>query len=48
MSLTDWIVLGLTIFSIVLYGIWKSGNNKNIDQFLMGSRSLPWYHVAYR
>lgn len=46
MSLTDWIVLGLTIFSIVLYGIWKSGNNKNIDQFLMGSRSLPWYHVG--
>jgi SSS family transporter len=46
MSLTDWIVLGFTIFSIVLYGIWKSGNNKNIDQFLMGSRSLPWYHVG--
>ncbi|WPU98301.1 sodium:solute symporter [Mucilaginibacter sp. cycad4] len=46
MSLTDWIVLGLTLFSIVLYGIWKSGNNKNIDQFLMGSRSLPWYHVG--
>ncbi|MFC0516716.1 sodium:solute symporter [Mucilaginibacter angelicae] len=46
MSLTDWIVLGLTIFSIVLYGIWKSGSNKNIDQFLMGSRSLPWYHVG--
>ena len=47
MSLTDWIVLGLTIFSIVLYGIWKSGNNKNIDQFLMGNRSLPWYHVGF-
>lgn len=46
MSLIDWIVLGLTIFSIVLYGIWKSGSNKNIDQFLMGSRSLPWYHVG--
>jgi SSS family transporter len=46
MSLIDWIVLGLTIFSIVLYGIWKSGGNKNIDQFLMGSRSLPWYHVG--
>lgn len=46
MSFIDWIVLGLTIFSIVLYGIWKSGNNKNIDQFLMGSRSLPWYHVG--
>src|SRR3954469_14590568 len=47
MSLIDWIVLGSTIFSIVLYGIWKSGSNKNIDQFLMGSRSLPWYHVGF-
>lgn len=46
MSLTDWIVLALTILSIVAYGIWKSGSNKNIDQFLVGNRSLPWYHVG--
>ncbi|WP_183565479.1 sodium:solute symporter [Mucilaginibacter sp. SP1R1] len=46
MSLIDWIVLGTTLFAIVLYGIWKSGSNKNIDQFLMGNRSLPWYHVG--
>ncbi len=46
MSLTDWIVLGVTLLSIVFYGIWKSGRNKNIDQFLMGGRSLPWYHVG--
>jgi Na+/proline symporter len=47
MSLPDWIVLGLTLFAIVLYGVWKSGSNKNIDQFLMGNRSLPWYHVGF-
>ncbi|WP_184544237.1 sodium:solute symporter [Mucilaginibacter sp. FT3.2] len=47
MSLPDWIVLALTLFSIVAYGIWKSGSNKNIDQFLMGNRSLPWYHVGF-
>src|SRR4051812_45818454 len=46
MSLIDWIVLGLTLFGIVGYGIYKSGSNKNIDQFLMGNRSLPWYHVG--
>ena len=46
MSLIDWIVLGVTLFSIVIYGVWKSGSNKNIDQYLMGSRSLPWYHVG--
>jgi Na+/proline symporter len=47
MSLPDWIVLALTLFAIVAYGIWKSGSNKNIDQFLMGNRSLPWYHVGF-
>ncbi|MEO6151468.1 MAG: sodium:solute symporter [Mucilaginibacter sp.] len=46
MSLTDWIVLAVTLLSIVAYGIWKSGSNKNIDQFLVGNRSLPWYHVG--
>ncbi|MFA6083327.1 sodium:solute symporter [Mucilaginibacter sp.] len=45
MSLTDWIVLVITLLAIVIYGVWKSGSNKNIDQYL-GSRSLPWYHVG--
>ncbi|MCC8425071.1 sodium:solute symporter [Mucilaginibacter sp. UR6-11] len=47
MSLTDWIVLGATILLIVVYGLWKSGANKNIDQFLMGGRSLSWYHIGF-
>jgi len=46
MSLTDWIVLAATLLAVVGYGVWKSGSNKNIDQFLMGSRSLPWYSVG--
>jgi SSS family transporter len=47
MSLTDWIVLGATILLIVVYGMWKSGTNKNIDQFLVGGRSLSWYHIGF-
>jgi SSS family transporter len=46
MSLPDWIVLGITLLAIVIYGVWKSGSNKNIDQYLTGNRSLPWYHVG--
>ena len=46
MSLIDWIVLVTTIFAIVAYGIWKSGRNQNIDQFLVGNRSMPWYTVG--
>jgi Na+/proline symporter len=46
MSITDWIVLAVTLLAIVLYGVWKSGSNKNIDQYLVGNRSLPWYHIG--
>jgi SSS family transporter len=46
MSLIDWIVLGVTLLAIVVYGVWKSGKNQNIDQFLMGGRSMPWYTVG--
>jgi Na+/proline symporter len=47
MSITDWIVLFATLLFIIIYGVWKSGSNKNIDQYLMGSRSLPWYAVGF-
>jgi SSS family transporter len=46
MSLPDWIVLGVTLLAIVIYGVWKSGKNQNIDQFLVGGRSMPWYTVG--
>jgi SSS family transporter len=46
MSLTDWIVLAVTLLAIIGYGVYKSGANKNIDQFLMGGRSMPWYMVG--
>ncbi|WP_294347994.1 sodium:solute symporter [uncultured Sphingobacterium sp.] len=46
MSTADWIVLFLTLFVIVVYGIYKSRGIKNIDGYLLGNRSLPWYHVG--
>lgn len=46
MSLIDWIVLVLTLLTIVVYGVWKSGATKNIDQYFVGGRSLPWYHIG--
>lgn len=46
MSLTDWIVLAVTLLGIVLYGVWKSGRSHNVDQYLTGGRTLRWYHVG--
>jgi SSS family transporter len=47
MSLTDWIVLGVTLFGIVIYGVYKSGQSHDTDQFLTGGRTLRWYQVGF-
>ena len=46
MSTTDWIVLFCTLLLIVAYGVYKSKGIRNIDGYLLGNKSLPWYHVA--
>src|SRR5690606_3448600 len=46
MSTTDWIVLFCTLLLIVAYGVYKSSGIRNIDGYLLGNKSLSWYHVA--
>jgi Na+/proline symporter len=46
MSTIDWFVMGITLLTIVLYGMWKSRGTKNISGFLLADRKLPWYHVG--
>ncbi len=46
MSNTDWIVLVVTLLSIVVYGIWKSRGSKNMSAYLLADKELPWYHVG--
>ncbi len=46
MSLIDWIILSITILTIVGYGVWKSKHTKNIEGYLLADRQLPWYHVG--
>ena len=46
MSNTDWIVLFCTLLLIVAYGVFKSKGIRNIDGYLLGNKSLPWYHVG--
>ena len=46
MSATDWTVLFCTLLLIVAYGVYKSKGIRNIDGYLLGNKSLPWYHVA--
>ncbi len=46
MSALDWIVLSGTLLFIVIYGIWKSRGNKNIEGYLLANKSMPWYMVG--
>ncbi|HRH65782.1 MAG TPA: sodium:solute symporter [Bacteroidia bacterium] len=46
MSSIDWIVLVGTLLFIVVYGVWKSRGEKNIDDFLLADRTMPWYVVG--
>ncbi|WP_207426278.1 sodium:solute symporter [Pedobacter sp. SYSU D00535] len=46
MSTIDWFVLVFTLLAIVLYGVYKSRGTKNIEGYLLGNQSLPWYHVC--
>ncbi len=46
MSGLDWIVLFTTLLTIVIYGVYKSRGTNNIDGFLLGNKSFPWYYVT--
>lgn len=46
MTSIDWILLIGTLLFIVVYGVYKNRNDKNIDGYLLGNQSLPWYHVG--
>jgi SSS family solute:Na+ symporter len=46
MSNIDWVVLVLTLFAIVAYGVYKSRGAQNIEGYLLGNQSSPWYTVC--
>ncbi|HEX7755628.1 MAG TPA: sodium:solute symporter [Niabella sp.] len=41
----DWIVLIVTLVSIILYGIYKSRTSRNLDGYFLSNRNLPWYLI---
>jgi SSS family solute:Na+ symporter len=46
MSGLDWFVLGFTLLLIVGYGVYKSRGSQNMEAYLLGSQSMPWYTVC--
>ncbi|SIN79200.1 sodium:solute symporter [Chitinophaga niabensis] len=45
MSFQDWIVLIFTLTAIILYGVWKSRGQRDMDSYFLGNRTMPWYIV---
>jgi len=46
MSNLDWAVLICTLLAIVVYGVYKSRGAQNIQGYLLGNQSMPWYSVC--
>jgi solute:Na+ symporter, SSS family len=42
MAQLDWIILVVTLFVIVVYGLYKSRTSRNLDGYFLNNRSMPW------
>ncbi|MFN4235101.1 MAG: sodium:solute symporter [Bacteroidia bacterium] len=47
MSWIDWLVLSSTLLAIIVYGIYRSRGQKNIEGYLLANQSMPWYSVLF-
>ncbi|GAB5418516.1 MAG: hypothetical protein Crog4KO_02730 [Crocinitomicaceae bacterium] len=46
MNWLDWVVLLLTLFTIVAYGSWKTRKNNNLEGYLRGNNSESWMTIG--
>jgi len=46
MSTIDWIVLFGTLIAIVVYGVWKSKDSKDMDSYLRGGSDVKWWAIG--
>ncbi|HEY3442905.1 MAG TPA: sodium:solute symporter [Paludibaculum sp.] len=46
MRTADWVVLFGTLIGAVLYGLWRGYGSKTTHQYLLASKTMPWYAMA--
>jgi Na+/proline symporter len=46
MSAIDWVVLFAALVAFVLYGVWRGRGERNLTDFLLAGRAMPWYMVG--
>ncbi|WP_298867461.1 sodium:solute symporter [uncultured Gimesia sp.] len=42
---TDLFILGLYLIGVVLFGSWVGGRQKNLSDYLLGGKTLPWWAI---
>ncbi|MBK7683278.1 MAG: sodium:solute symporter [Bacteroidetes bacterium] len=47
MSTIDWIVLCLTMVTIIVYGMVKSRGQTDLNSYFLNNRSMPWYMILF-
>ena len=46
MQQIDWIVLSVTLLSIVIYGVYKTKGSKNVEDYILGNKQTNWWTVG--
>jgi Na+/proline symporter len=46
MRASDWIVLGLFLFFVAAYGVWKTRGKKDIQGYFLADKTTPWYAIT--
>ena len=47
MSSLDWWIMCLTFLVIILYGIYKSRGQRNVESYFLDNKSMPWYLILF-
>ncbi len=46
MAIIDWLVLIITLLSIVVYGAWKTKGSKNVQDYIRGGNEAKWWTIG--
>lgn len=46
MGKLDWIILGGTLLFIVVFGVWKTRGNKNVNDYVLGGNQSKWWTIG--
>ncbi len=46
MQQIDWIILCVTLLSIVVYGVYKTKGSKNVEEYILGNQETNWWTVG--